>query len=807
MKVSRAWLQTFFDTPIPDAGELERTLTFGAFEIEGVEKIGTDTVLDVKVLPNRAHDCLCHRGIAKEFSVLCNIPLSRDPLAGELPIFEQSTALTVTVEKENACPVYQAAYLRGITVGPSPQWLKERLETLGQRSINNVVDATNFVMLELGQPLHAFDAQKLGDVDGSKSIAVRMARSGESITVLGGTQYELDETIQLITDASGDTPIAIAGIKGGSQAEVEMTTTDIILESAKFHPTLTRKASQKLKLRTDASYRFENEIPDELPLYALQALVTLIKDVAGGEVVGYGGFERVRAALSYKVGVSSNEVNKLLGTTLSDTELAKIFDRFTFSYTKIENPRDVIVQKARSVIGAPYKRMARIRYDTPGSFNCATLTAWCAIEAGYSLGVARITIDQFAYLDEINESELQPGDFVFTNTEVVRTIDGENYSPTLGRMVKDEAIRTKTLEFLPGKDIGHGVDHVGIYAGDGKIIHASSGLGGVVEEEFSTSATFAKEKWYRRLVTDTSPRFSITVPFERVDIRFPSDVFEEIGRAYGYEHIPAQQLPVLLTSPETNPVFLSMETVRGVLADLGFLEVYSYTLREKGDIQLANAMASDKAFIRNTLAPGVVEALAKNEYYAPLLGLSDVKIFEIGNVFNVEGEHLHVCLGVRPLAKAKKSEKTNAALLEAKEKIEQALGVDVNEYTNEETLEFDLGIIADSKIVARPVFPVVAHDIQYTPVSTYPFVLRDIAVWIPDGAGTGEDIVALVQEKGGSVFVRADLFDTFAKEGKTSYAYHLVFQSHEKTLSDEEINIIMQAITDELNSKEGWSVR
>lgn len=806
MKVSRAWLQTFFDTPIPDAGELERTLTFGAFEIEGVEKIGTDTVLDVKVLPNRAHDCLCHRGIAKEFSVLCNIPLSRDPLAGELPIFEQSTALTVTVEKENACPVYQAAYLRGITVGPSPQWLKERLETLGQRSINNVVDATNFVMLELGQPLHAFDAQKLGDVDGSKSIAVRMARSGESITVLGGTQYELDETIQLITDASGDTPIAIAGIKGGSQAEVEMTTTDIILESAKFHPTLTRKASQKLKLRTDASYRFENEIPDELPLYALQALVTLIKDVAGGEVVGYGGFERVRAALSYKVGVSSNEVNKLLGTTLSDTELAKIFDRFTFSYTKIENPRDVIVQKARSVIGAPYKRMARIRFDTPESFNCSSLTAWCAIEAGYSFGAARIAIDQYVFLDEINESDLRPGDFVFTNTGEIKTIDGEVYSQTLGEMVKDEAIRTQTLEFLPGTDVGHGVDHVGIYAGDGKIIHATS-TRGVVEEDLATSSVFAKEKWYRRLVADTSPRFSVTIPFDRLDVRLPADLFEEVGRVFGYEHISAQQLPSAPTSPELNTVFCVQETVRSVLGSLGFSEIYSYTLREKGDIQLRNSLASDKAYIRHSLEPGVLEALAKNEYYAPLLGLSDVKIFEIGNVFTAGGEELHVCIGVRPLVKAKKSAKTNALLLEAKEKLEQVLGVDLDEHIQEETIEFALGKIVQGGVSTQPVFSPVVQNIQYAPVSSYPFVLRDIAVWIPDGAGTGEDIVALVQEKGGSVFVRADLFDTFAKEGKTSYAYHLVFQSHEKTLSDEEINIIMQAITDELNSKEGWSVR
>jgi phenylalanyl-tRNA synthetase beta subunit len=806
MKVSRAWLQTFFEKPLPEVSELERILTFGAFEIEGTEAVGEDTVLDVKVLPNRAHDCLCHRGIAKEFSVLCNIPLSRDPLSGPVPSFEKNGVLHVSVEKENACPVYQAALMKGITVGPSPKWLKERLETLGQRSINNVVDATNFVMLELGQPLHAFDAKKLGDVNGAKSIAVRMARAGESITVLGGTTYELDETIQLITDASGDTPLAIAGIKGGSQAEVDTATADIVLESAKFHPTLTRKASQKLKLRTDASYRFENEIPDELPLYALQALVALIKDVAGGEVVGYGGWQRVRATLPYKIGVSSNEVNKLLGTALSDDELSQIFDRFSFSYAKIENPREVMVQKARSVLGVPYKRMARIRFDTPESFNCSSLTAWCAVEAGYSLGVARIAIDQFAYLDEISEGELQLGDFVFTNTEEIKTIDGEVYSSALGEMVHDEAIRTKTLEFLPGLDIGHGVDHVGIYAGDGKIIHASSTSGGVVEEDLATSAIFAKEKWYRRLVTDTSPRFSITVPFERMDMHFPADVYEEVGRAYGYEHIPTQQLPVLPISPEVNPVFTAMETVRKVLAELGFFEIYSYTLCEKGDIQLANAMASDKSYIRNTLAPGVVEALTKNEYYAPFLGLSDVKIFEIGNVFNALGEHVHVCLGARPLVQAKKSQKANAMLLEAKEKLESALGVDVNEFITEETLEFDLSVIAQTRTFTQPEFSPVAHDAQFTPMSTYPFMLRDIAVWVPVDV-TAEEISKTIRTAATTRLVKQYLFDSFQKDEKISYAFHLVFQSHERTLEDMDVNIEMENITYALHKKGDWTVR
>lgn len=806
MKVSRAWLQTFFDSPLPEAGALERVLTFGAFEVEGVEVAGDDAVIDVKVLPNRAHDCLCHRGIARELSALLSMPMARDPLSEKKPDFKKG-GLSVSVDDTSACPAYHAALITGIDVGPSPTWLKERLESIGQRSINNVVDATNFVMHELGQPLHAFDADKLGDADGGKAIRVRMARSGETIEILGGETYELTDTAQLIVDASSDAPLAIAGIKGGSAAEVSVDTQSIILESAKFHPSLTRKASQLLKLRTDASQRFENEIPDELPEYALSALITLIKDVAGGKLSGYDGVQRPAPALPYKIGISAKEAGKLLGVSLSDDELETILKRFGFSYEKINNPREVMVLKARSVIGAPYKRLARIRFDTPESFNCSSLSAWCAIEAGYSFGVARIAIDQFAYLDSVDEKELQPGDLVFTNTGEVRVQDSVMYSNVLDAMVKDESIRTKTLEFLPGTDIGHGVDHVGVYAGDGKIIHTSSQTGTVVEEMLAESSTFAGERWGRRVVSEDETRFSVVVPFTRLDMRLPADLIEEIGRAYGYENIPAQPLPEFSGTPEQNESFGMSEIIRRVLSDIGFLEVYSYTLREGGEIRLANALSQDKMSLRSSLIPGITEALAKGEYHASYLGLSEILLYEIGNVFDAQGEHLRACLGVRPLAAAKRPVRANAKLLEAKDAIEKALGMNLDVRIGEETLEFDIPAGLGGRETPTPVFSPVASGVLYTPPSLYPCMLRDIAVWVPEGEGSGDDVVSAVRKHANDLLFRADLFDTFSKEGKTSYAYHLVFQSKERTLTDTEVGDIMQKVTDDVNGRDGWQVR
>jgi len=157
MKISRNWLQTFFVAPMPDAQALADALTFHAFEIEGVEW----DILDVKVTPNRGHDCLSHRGIAKEISAILNMPMKSDPLRESISLAPLCTDISVHIGNGELCRRYIAGYIRGVKVGPSPDWLRENLEAIGQKSINNIVDTANFVMFNLGQPLHAFDASKL----------------------------------------------------------------------------------------------------------------------------------------------------------------------------------------------------------------------------------------------------------------------------------------------------------------------------------------------------------------------------------------------------------------------------------------------------------------------------------------------------------------------------------------------------------------------------------------------------------------------------------------------------------------------
>ncbi len=331
MKVSYIWLQKYFDTPLPSPEKLAEAITFHAFEIDGVEKKGSDTVLDVKVLPDRAHDCLSHRGIAKEISIITKAKLRSDPLVDKPALSKRTNSLTVSIADPNLCARYAVAVIRGVKVKPSPRWLKERLEALGQKSVNNIVDATNFVMFNVGQPLHAFDAGKLTERSSTRAIIVRTAAKGETVTTLDGKEYAPAPSMLLITDGTSREAIGIAGIKGGRSAEISEKTKDIILESANFNAVSIRKASQALKLRTDASTRFENELSPELVPYGLVGAVELIQKLAGGELEGYVD-EYPKPQESWTVSVSRDETNHLLGTKMSTDDIEDILKRFGFVY-------------------------------------------------------------------------------------------------------------------------------------------------------------------------------------------------------------------------------------------------------------------------------------------------------------------------------------------------------------------------------------------------------------------------------------------------------------------------------------------
>ena len=274
MIVSYNWLQKYFKDALPDTQKVADAFTFGAFEIEGVEKVQGDTAFDLKVLPDRACYALSHRGVAYELSAILGQKSSAGFVGSDVarePI-DCDKKVSVTVEDAKLCPRYCARYIAGVDVGTSPDWLRLDLENVGQRSINTIVDATNYVMLDMGQPLHAFDADKV-----QGGIVVRLAKAGETIELLPEKNspntsrvVNLEVNDLVIADDAG--PIAIAGVKGGLRASVTNATKNIILESANFNAVSVRKTSTRLALRNDASKRFENNLSVEFAGFAIEEL-------------------------------------------------------------------------------------------------------------------------------------------------------------------------------------------------------------------------------------------------------------------------------------------------------------------------------------------------------------------------------------------------------------------------------------------------------------------------------------------------------------------------------------------------------
>lgn len=237
----------------------------------------SDIVFDLSITPNRP-DCLSHLGVAREIAAQTDTELTMPyiEVKEEGPDIHQLTR--VTIHNPEGCPRYAARVIRNVSIGPSPAWLKNRLEAVGIRSINNVVDVTNYVLMELGHPLHAFDFDRLK----GNEIRVRLSASGENFTTLDGKTHTLPENVVLICDA--EQPVAIGGIMGGENSEVTFTTTNILLESAYFHPVFIHRAAKSLNISTEASQRFERGADPEGVIRALNRATQLILETAGGEV-------------------------------------------------------------------------------------------------------------------------------------------------------------------------------------------------------------------------------------------------------------------------------------------------------------------------------------------------------------------------------------------------------------------------------------------------------------------------------------------------------------------------------------------
>lgn len=276
MKISLNWLNDYVEIG-QNAENCAQILSDLGFPTEGIERFNDDSVIDIEITSNRG-DCLSHIGIAREIAAVLDKPLNLPEI--NLPESDKAAAdfVGVAIESSDACKRYTARVITGLKVGPSPEWMKKRLEVLGLRSVNNIVDATNYAMLESGQPSHAFDLDKLT----VGKITVRKAVKGERLVSIDGTKCDLDENMLVIADDKG--PVALAGVMGGLDTEVSDSTTSILLEEAHFDPVTVRTTGRKLAISSEASFRFERHVDTENIDWASQRCTQLICDAAGGHV-------------------------------------------------------------------------------------------------------------------------------------------------------------------------------------------------------------------------------------------------------------------------------------------------------------------------------------------------------------------------------------------------------------------------------------------------------------------------------------------------------------------------------------------
>lgn len=634
MKVSYNWLQEYIEDKLPSAKEVADALTMHSFEIEEIVEKDGDSIIDVKILPNRAHDCLSHYGIASE---ICSVlDLKRKELLPRSAI-EKTDKLSVDIDTKT-CGRQIFVLVNNVEVKESPEWLKEKLSSQGSRSINAIVDMTNYLTFAFGQPMHAFDASKVSvNKKGQYEFNIRQAKSGEKITLLDGKEYTLDESMMVIAD--GEKALDVAGVMGGKDSGVSNETKDIILSFSAFDSVSIRKTAKKLGIRTDASQRFENEISSSLIDRVLPYAIKNIVELSAGNIAGMV------------------EVNK---ETIKETKVSVTLDKV-----------------------------------------CSMLGLSVSIE------------------------------------ECVELLQKQGMETS----VQGESI-------------------------------------------------------------------VVTAPRERLDIKIPEDVVEEIGRLFGYKNI--SPVPLVLDSKiVVNQEVYIADSIRKILSEIGFTEVYTYAFSNRGELELENPLAGDKKFLRSNLADGMEESIEKNFKYLDLLGIDEVKLFEIGKVFKKNGEALHLSLGV----KFPKSKKINVdeEIARTIQHIEEKLDVSVGDVSIVGgVVEFNLERIKKELTPAEyypsDIWNTLNKNILYKPISAFPFAVRDVAVFVPKEIN-GEVVENLLKEKLTDYVVRFSMFDKFTKGDKTSYAYRLVFQASDRTLTEDEINAVMNPIYEILKAQPNFEIR
>lgn len=599
------------------------------------------TVIDVKHAANR-WDLQSYQGIVSEIAAHSNVQALLEDASNPVERPDRVDNLFQNNVQEEV-PVYGLIKLKVSKDGiqDSPAWMQQRLRLSGIKPINGVVDVTNYVMLDTGQPVHAFDVDSLNG-----SIEVRFAKADDTLTTLDGTERTLSSNDLVIADKSG--PVALAGVIGGQSTEITQETNNVIIEAATFANNLVRKSAQRHGLRTEASARFERGIPMQAAKRALKRTTSLLIEHMSAEAVSYQS-ETNRWPWVQHIGLQVSKAMALSGLSgLTTDNVAEELHKLQFE----GRPFD-IVEEARKHLGKPYKFGAKFRTDGTEAFDCSYL-----IDYIYSLidvHVGHTALGQYELGTPVSENDLRPGDVVFYEGKMDKSANDHFYTSSgNGEKEKNNLENTKN------------VGHNGIYVGDNKVVTAGEYRfdngqwvkreePGVIEvelEEFTENPGYLGA---RRYVDKLEDYVAITVPWWRPDVTNQEDVIEEVVKLVGLDKVQSTLPPWSPANVSVDNYWHRLNEIRWLFYGLGLFEVTTYPFVSDDDIttfklesshlELANPRSQEQSYLRTTLLPLLVRSIVNNTNYR-----DEFSMFEIARVFEPqEGELLpkeHLKLGI-----------------------------------------------------------------------------------------------------------------------------------------------------------------
>ena len=698
MIFSYNWLQSFFEKPLPKPEKLAELLTMRSFEVERVEKSSQDYILDIDILPNRGPDCFSHKGIAREIAVLTGMKIKDQKIKiKEKNKLKTKNFVAIEIKDRNNCLRYTLRVIDNIKVTSSPKWVQDRLTACGLKPINNIVDITNYIMIETGQPLHALDFDKLDSPIQNnskiKKIIVRKAKKGERIITLDNKKIDLDNEILIVADSKE--PLAIAGIKGGRKAEIDKNTKTIVLESANFDSKIIRATSKKIGIKTDASWRFEHKIDLNLCESAINQVADLIQKTAGGDIASGLVDFYPKPSMSKIVKLNLDYVKQLLGIEIPKKEIINILEKLGFR------------------------------------------------------------------------------------------------------------IKSHSLKFTKKKN--------------------------------------------KNLKSEI---LNIEIPTLRIDISIPEDLIEEIGRIYGYEEIPAVFPVVSLIPPKKNFQIFWKNMAKDALKEIGFTETYNYSFINKKEVQtfkyninqvveIENPISNEFEYLRPSLIPGLLKNVKEN-----LKHHKEIYIFELGKIFLGDNTEKRMLSGLI----ARKQGKDGFAELKGTiDSLLSKLGIagvwyDEFQQTPEQSKlriwnsvkcaeikvngkeigflgEISANVSKDLDIKGKiilfdldfdKIIDLCSEESEYEVIARHPLAVRDIALLLPKNTKVME-VLNKIESVSSPLVKDVDLFDIYEgqelPEGKKNFAFHIIYQAKDRTLTSDEIDKIQEKIIQVLEQDPSWEVR